>query len=383
MGDDGALGSVVFPWLPGEAHRIPEPAWTYRDDPEPPKHVMLTLTMLAQGCTPQDSAPADWITAIGEDALNSPIRAFAREHFGLTDFWIEGRRSHDWHDMEAKDPDGTAVAVPHEVALQRCWSGHAQLLLDDLAQRGETVANAAERIPREWRVWTMARAAEFVATWRDSAAWPPAIAISWIMFGGKWDAIAAYHENGKFMPIDGLELELAASLFGANESEAEPSSPRPLNDLQQAMRFTFAHPRRVRAFGLINGNGLMTEISPIDHVLLSWSEDVGPGSGAVLRSASGAFFAQVHVDAESLQRAFPPQELPPRPQAGEAMNAWLIRRHGLQKCSMEQARAYAREWREARGMPTDEDSIESQAKSIQVQLTSLSTERAGKKSGKP
>jgi hypothetical protein len=367
---------IVFPWLPGEGHRVPDPAWTYRDDPDPPKHVMLTLTMLARGCAPQDAAPVEWLAAINEDALDSPMRAFAREHFGLLDVWNEQSQSYDWLEQNSLNTDGTAVAVPREAALQRCWSGHAQLILDDLAQRGETVAEAVERVPREWRRWTEARAVEFVATWEDAAAWPPALATSWIMFGGKWDAIAAYHENGKFMPVGGLQLELAASLFGASDGEGEPRIPRPLKVLNRAMRLALANTRRVKAFGLLNGNGLMTEISPFDHVLLRWAEE--SGEGAMLRNPSGAYFAEVHIDAESLQRAFPPKELPPGPQPGEQMKAWLIRRHNLQKGSMEQARAYALEWRVAKGLTTDEESIESQAKSIQVQLTSLSTKRAGK-----
>ncbi len=314
MSGPNASRETVFPWLPGEAHRLPDPAWTYRNDPGPPKHVMLTLTMLAQDFTPQVRAPAEWIAVIEENALNSPIRAFARKHFGLADVWNEGRQAYDWYDKEAKNADGTAVALPHEAALQRCWSGYAQLLLDDLAQHGETVAQAVERIPRQWREWTMARAAEFVAMWSESAAWPPALALSWIMFGGDWERIAALLENGRDMPTDGIVLSCIGSSL---EEDAEGANKRAPQDLMQAFRLRADHPNRVSVSGRLNGQGAMMELGPADLASLEWAMDPNHTLGAVLERYGGEYYSNVLVDAASLVAAFPERPQPAPTVAGE------------------------------------------------------------------
>jgi hypothetical protein len=301
----GPKGSTepVFPWLPGEAHRLPDPAWTYRDDPDPPKHVMLALQMLALDCAPQSVAPPEWLAAIAEDSLNSPMRAFAREHFGLLDIWNEESQSYDWLDRTALNPDGTAVAVSREDALQRCWTGHTQLVLHDLAQRGETVAQAIERIPREWRRWTEARAREFVATWRDAAAWPPAIALSWIMFEGDCSRIAAYLKNGREISSTGIFLDCLGSFL--EEDDAAVADRYASRNLMRALRLRPDHPKRVVALGRRHGQGLLTEISPHDFAELEWAMDPPEQLGAVLQHRGGEFYSNVVIDAATLCRAFP------------------------------------------------------------------------------
>ncbi|MGE0829855.1 MAG: hypothetical protein AB7O04_10950 [Hyphomonadaceae bacterium] len=294
---------VIFPWVPGEALRLPDPAWTYRDDPAPPQHAMLTLTMLARGHTPQDEVPADWIAAIDEDALNSPIRAFARERFGLADVWNEGRQSYDWYDMEAKNPDGTAVAVPAKAALQRCWSGYAQLLLNELRRNRETPAQALMRIPDQWRQWTDARAAEFVEKWRDAAAWPPALALSWVMLEGNWGRIAAYLENGRDMPSAGIFLSCIGSFL--EEDGAVPANRRAAQDLMHAFRLRADHSNRVIVRGRLNGQGPMVEIGPADLASLDWAMDPHHTLGAVLERYGGESYSNVLVDTASLVKAFP------------------------------------------------------------------------------
>lgn len=302
MSGQSASSEIALPWIPGEALRLPDPAWTYRDDPAPPQHVMLTLTMLARGHAPQDEVPADWIAAIEEDALNSPMRAFAREHFGLADVWNEGRQSYDWYDMEAKNPDGTAIAVPRQAALQRCWSGYAQLLINELHRNGETPAQALMRIPEQWRQWTDARAAEFIAKWRDAAAWPPALALSWIMLEGDWGRIAAYLENGRDMPSAGIFLSCIGSFL---EDGAVTANRRAAQDLMHAFRLRADHPRRVIVRGRLNGQGAMVEIGPADLASLDWAMDPHHALGAVLERYSGESYSNVLVDTASLVKAFP------------------------------------------------------------------------------
>lgn len=303
MSGQSASGDIIFPWLPGEALRLPDPAWTYRDDPGPPQHVMLTLTVLALGHTPQGEAPAAWIEAIEEDALNSPIRAFARELFGLADVWNAESQSYDWYDMEAKNADGTAVAVPRKAALQRCWSGYAQLLLNELQRNGETPAQALMRIPDQWRQWTDARAAEFVAKWRDAAAWPPALALSWIMLEGDWGRIAAYLENGRDMPSAGIFLSCIGSFL--DENGAVPANKSASRDLMQAFRLRADHPKRVIVRGRLNGQGATVEIGPADLASLDWAIETHHTLGAVLERYGGEFYSNVLVDTASLMGAFP------------------------------------------------------------------------------
>jgi hypothetical protein len=298
-----SLAEIPFPWLPGEAQRLPDPAWTYRDDPAPPQYLMVALTMLARAHRPQDEAPVDWLACLSENTCNLPIRAFARERFGLTDVWNETRQSYEWYDTEAKNPDGTLVSVTREEALQRCWSGYSQLLLDELHEAGETPAEALERIPDQWRQWTDARASHFVAKWRDAAAWPPALALSWIMFEGDWRRISAYLGNGRDIPNAGIFLSCIGSFL--DDEPAGPANRRAAQDLMHASRLRLDHPKRVVVRGRLNGEGALVEIGPAELSSLEWALDPHQELGAVLERYGGDSYSGVVVDADTLVRAFP------------------------------------------------------------------------------
>ncbi|MEQ1706876.1 MAG: hypothetical protein ABL864_00920 [Terricaulis sp.] len=294
---DSAAGQ--FPWLPGEGARLPDPAFTYRDDSEPPQHLMLALRLLAQGAAADGPAPPEWLVGIEADALNAPIRCFARERFGLLPIWNQARGAYDWYEAgdwkKADDGSQTAPAVPvaREAALERCWRGYAGLLQQELATAQETPAEALARIPVEWERWKQARAAAFAAGWRDAAAWPPALALSWIMFAGDWPRIAAYLRNGKDMPTSAIFLD---AVFTGAEQDA------PNLDVSKRM-WTAMRSGAVVVYGVLGGQGASAPIAPADLLTLLWAIDP-PDASAILKR-SGLIYTNVLIDRATLEKAFP------------------------------------------------------------------------------
>jgi hypothetical protein len=234
------------------------------------------------------------------DALYAPIRAYALECLGLDTVWNGNakRQSYDWKDMNEKNPDGTPGTMACDEALQRCWAGHAQLVLSDLDEHGETPKEASERIRRQWRDWTRVLADKFTAKWKDKAGWPPALALSWIMFAGDWRQIAACLRYGDDTPTSGLFLK------GTLVHQDTEAANRAAHDLMRAFQANAESPMHVIVRGYLNGQGPNVEISPFDLGSLEWAVEPNQASGAVLERHGVAIFTNVVVDAASLMRAF-------------------------------------------------------------------------------
>jgi hypothetical protein len=316
---------------------------------------MITLAALVQGYVPQDTAPAEWLSAMQVDALNAPIRAYALECLGLDTVWNAKRQSYDWKDMNEKNLDGTPRTVACDEALQRCWTGHAQLVLSDLGQHGESPNEALERLPRQWREWTRALADKFTAKWKDAAAWPPALALSWTMFPDDWRRIAAYLKNGHDIPTSGPFLR---GLLVHPDAEVANSAA---NDLMQALRARADSRTRVFVQGRLNGQGPMVEISPIDLASREWAAEPGQASGAVLEHLGAEFYSDVHVDAASPIAAFPAHGMIPK---DTKKSAWLIEQVGgsARKVTASEAKQLAQKWLSGHRLEADEAAVRSEAK---------------------
>lgn len=314
-----ASEGASFPWLPGVGLSQDDARDIYGNNSAPPNFVMLTLAMLEQSCAPKGKAPAEWLAAIDADAMNASIRDFARRKLDLTaNVFDEASQTYNWYGIDNKNPDGTPVAIPRDVALQRCWTGHAQSVLKDLSKRRETAAGALERISREWRQWVVAETAKFAEQWQDAAAWPPALALTWIMYAGDWGRMAEWHEYGSNMPSD-MRLSSIGSFLEEGDIVANTDASKVLI---RAMRLRPDNARRIIMFGRLNGQGTTIEVSPTDLVSLEWAINPSPTQGAVLEPSQGPYrsnlpsYTHVLVDATSLLRVFPPAE--PRPTvAGE------------------------------------------------------------------
>jgi hypothetical protein len=330
MSDVNALGEVEFPWLPGEEHIVPDPASTYCNDPEPPKHVMITLAMLAKGHGPKDTAPEEWLSEIHADDLDPSIRALEHcSHY----VWNDQSRSYNFYDPRKEVPDGIPRRITAANMLQWFWTYHTELVLSDLEQRGETPEQALERIQRQWREWVHAQADKFTTKWIDAAAWPPALAVSWIMFKGDWRRIAAYLKNGNDVPTSGRFLrglsEHRSNLFsrGPSEHPDAEAANRAAHDLMRALRTKAHHPKRLIVKGYLNGQGPMVEISPIDLATLDWALDKprSHASNAVLERHGAEFYSDVYVDANSLIAAFPAHGMIAK---DTKKSAWLLEKIG-------------------------------------------------------
>lgn len=148
---------------------------------------------------------------------------------------------------------------------------------------------------------------KFAAKWKDAAYWPPALALSWIMFGGDWEQIAIFLENGSDMPSDGLRLGTISS-FCLDQKQAivcENAS----DVLMQGLRA--GAPTGILACGRLAGHGALVEIGAAEFIDMEWSMSNLPAEtcfikqGAVLVGTGGVRYSNVLIDAGSLARAHP------------------------------------------------------------------------------
>jgi hypothetical protein len=367
MSDVNASGEIEFPWLPGEEYVVRDPSFTYRNDPEPPKHVMITLAMLAQGHGPKDTAPPEWLSELHVYDLSPSIRALALEHCGRYAVWNDQSKSYDYVDLTEKVRAGTPRTISREAKLRWFWTHHTQLVLSDLEQRGERPQQAVERIQRQWREWVHAQADKFTAKWKDAAAWPPALALSWVMFTGNWRRIAAYLKNGDNVPTSGRFLrglsEHPPSIFSRELSEHPDAeaAKRAANDLMQALRVAKSR-KRVIVRGRLNGQSPMVEISPFDLATLDWAvEKPSHALNAVLERHGAEFYSDVYVDADSLIAAFPAHGMIAK---NTKKSAWLLEKIGGSARSVpaSEARELARQWLSGQRLPADDATVKAEGK---------------------
>jgi hypothetical protein len=254
-----------------------------------------------------DTAPAEFLSKIHVADLNSSIYVFVLGRRYAV--WKDQSRSFDWYDLDEDVSVGTHRTALSETLLQRFWTYYAQLVLSDLNQRDETSKEALERIPRQWREWSRPRVEKFTAKWIDAAAWPPALAFSWIMFKGDWRRIAAYLKYGQYIPTSGWFLK------GLSVHPDAEAAKHAANDLIWALR---AKPgsKRVIVQGVPVGQDRMGEINPIELATLEWMMEPNRELGAALGRPGVVIYTHVLVDAASLIQAIP-GSTPQAPQNSE------------------------------------------------------------------
>jgi hypothetical protein len=349
MSDVNASGEVEFPWLPGEVHILADPALAYRNDTEPPQHLMITLAKLAQGHDPMDTAPAEFLSKIHITDYNESF--YVIEFVCRYAVWNEQSQSFNWCDADGQASYETRRTELTETLLQRFWTYYAQLVQSDLNQRGETSKEALERIQRQWREWSRPRIEKFTAKWIDAAAWPPALAFSWIMFTGDWRRIAGYLKYGQYIPTSGWFLK------GLSVHPDAETAKHAANKLMRALRAKAESSNRVIVRARLNGQGPMLEISPIDLATLDWAlVEPSHASNAVLERQGAVYYSDVQVDANSLIAAIPANGMIDK----ELKKVfWLANELGgrMRRISAQEGRELARKWLTGQGLETDEAAV--------------------------
>lgn len=295
-----------FPDLPGEPY-----AEAYWGEDNPPAHVMVTLEMLSRGHLPAHPPPEEWVSGVGLGQLNAGISDFAGRRLGLYCLGGSGRKI-EWH-REELDADGvrTARPVTREYVLQACWTEYSLHLLEALTARCASPAEAHNTLEREWRLAAAARNArrlnEFNTVWREASAWPPALALSWITFGGDWSAMAEALDYGNDIPCDRDQLVVWAALFRHKPAAVVLT---PCEDLWRHVRKAVGNRTRVIVSGLSESSGQVVEISPAELMTLEWTNAHYTSQGAALGRNGQRAYSGVQIDAASLQNAFPSRDAP-------------------------------------------------------------------------
>lgn len=299
-----------FPWLPGQALVTPNPAYSFRESPEPPRWLMLTLEALAGGTDPDGLPPKAWLTAIKaqRDSIDA-MRAFGRECFNVLD--IGDGASPNWYTSNGEGVESSILS--DRDAWWRIWSGYSNLVLADLNEAQENVGDALKRIPAQWAGYVAERAHKFWSELEGASAWSPPLAIVWILYGGNREAIARYFANS----VDRTKFAPVLDWIGQLEFEPDPDAvvEKPADALALAMRRSKSHSERVIMKGLLNGAGMLTTIEPDDLARMHWLTQLKERTDATCILAPEGFsstnrlpvFSHVVVDRESLCAAFPPR----------------------------------------------------------------------------
>lgn len=299
-----------FPWLPGQAHVTPNPAYSFKEHGEAPAWLMLTLNALASRADPAGLPPKSWLNAITADRhCVEAMRAFGRECFNVLD--LGDGPSPEWY---AWNGDGVAAErLSDRDAWWRIWSGHCRLLLADLNEAQENVDAALDRIPKQWAAYVARRSRAFWTHYEDASVWPPRLALVWIMYGGNRDAVCAYFDGS----VDRSKRPDLLDWIGLSlEDDTAVVNSKPVDVLAVSMRRSASHHERVKVKGLVEGEALLSTIDPDDLARLHWlsQENAGFDATAILVPAEYSstnrlpIVSNVVIDRESLWHVFPPSK---------------------------------------------------------------------------
>lgn len=315
------LPAGAFPFLPGESARLPnvDPWVVWGDRRDIPPWIIISLELLRDGANPKAAPPPEWMRAVeANDSFCGAMRSVADEQLGLSSVIHDERDRADtitrscitWMNKRTHRPIEDGKVWP------LVWAAYSDALLADLAAYDEDPHAALERLDRHWSQYQSRRQAAFLAEFMDRDVWSPAMASAWFMFGGRPELVARYFNCGAEMQVCGIALLSMGSTVEGTLVE-QITDPQPANSLLSAMRRSISNPTRVIAKGLLEGRGLMIEISPADMSRLVW--DVNSDTANLLirddwkATNRTTVFAGVEIDRESLFRAVPRCDQPSAP----------------------------------------------------------------------